>query len=516
MLMTQTIKRAAQVNPREAAMLDAATRRTWPEFVNAVSRVAASLRRLGLEKGDRVAVLGLNSAAYLEALFAIWWAGCVVVPLNTRWSHVENSYAMKDSGARALMSDDALMDAALNLASSDPSLAVLVALHERAEPGWRLLGELERSDAMESDEVAPNAVAGLYYTGGTTGFPKGVMLTPMSMWSSSMSLALEMKLDQDVRFLHSAPMFHIADSAISFAVTIVGGVHAFIPRYEPAAFEQTVNEHRITNAMLVPTMIRMQLDYLASNPAQMPSLSGIVYGGSSITEATIKEAAVRLPGCRLAQCYGQTELGPMATFMASKYHDPANPDARLSAAGRATYCVALKVADENGQERPRGEPGELWVRGPNAMLGYWNEAEQTAQTLVDGWVRTGDAAIMAEDGFVTICDRIKDMIVTGGENVFSAEVENALADHPDVAAVSVIAVPDEALGERVHAVIVVAGAARPTLEAIQAHCRKRVAGYKIPRSIELRAEPLPINAAGKVLKTQLRAPHWANAKRGIA
>lgn len=516
MLMTQTIKRAAQVNPREAAILDAITRRTWPEFVDAVSRVAAGLRGLGLNKGDRVAVLGLNSAAYLEALFAIWWAGCVAVPLNTRWSQVENSYALKDSGARALMSDDALFDAALGLAAADPSLTALIALHARSAPGWRSLQDLERGEAMESDEVGPNDVCGLYYTGGTTGFPKGVMLSPMSMWASSMSLALEMKLDQDVRFLHSAPMFHIADSAISFAITITAGVHAFIPRYEPTAFVQAVNEHRITDAMLVPTMIRMQLDHMAANPADLPSLRGIVYGGSSITEATIKQAAVRLPNCRLAQCYGQTELGPMATFMGAKYHDPSNPDARLSAAGRATYCVALKVADENGEELPHGEAGELWVRGPNAMLGYWNKAEQTKQALVDGWVRTGDAAIRAEDGFVTICDRIKDMIVTGGENVFSAEVENALADHPDVAAVSVIAVPDDALGERVHAVIVLAGEARPSLEAIQAHCRKRVAGYKVPRSIEFRAEPLPINAAGKVLKTELRAPHWVNAKRGVA
>lgn len=516
MLMTQAIKRAAQVNPANAAILDASTRRTWPEFVDAVSRAAAGLRAAGLNKGDRVAILGLNSAAYFEALFAIWWAGCVAVPLNTRWSHAENTYAMKDSGARALLSDDALFDAGLRLADADLSLVALVALQERDAPGWCALRELERGQPMASDEVDPHEVCGLYYTGGTTGFPKGVMLSPMGMWSSSMSLALEMKLDQDVRFLHSAPMFHIADSAISFAVTIAAGVHAFIPRYEPAAFIQTVNEHGITNAMLVPTMIRMQLDYLAANPADLPSLCGIVYGGSSITEATIKQAAALLPHCRLAQCYGQTELGPMATFMSAKYHDPSNPDARLSAAGRATYCVELKVADENGNELPRGEAGELWVRGPNTMIGYWNKPEQTAQALVDGWVRTGDAAIMAEDGFVSICDRIKDMIVTGGENVFSAEVENALADHPDVAAVSVIAVPDAALGERVHAVIVLAGERRPSLESIQTHCRKRIAGYKIPRSIELRTEPLPINAAGKVLKTELRAPHWTDAKRGVA
>jgi long-chain acyl-CoA synthetase len=516
MLMTQAIMRAAQVNPLGTAMLDAATRRTWPEFVDAVSRVAAGLRAAGLNKGDRVAVLGLNSAAYLEALFAIWWAGCVAVPLNTRWSHAENTYAMKDSGARALLADDALFEAGLSLSSADSSLAALIGLQQRSAPSWRTLRELERGEPMGPDEVRANDVCGLYYTGGTTGFPKGVMLSPMGMWSSSMSLALEMKLDQEVRFLHSAPMFHIADSAISFAVTIVAGVHAFIPRYEPAAFIEAVHEHHITDAMLVPTMIRMQLDYMATKPVDLPSLRGIVYGGSSITEATIKEAALRIPKCRLAQCYGQTELGPMATFMGPKFHDPSNPDARLSAAGRATYCVALKVADENGSELPRGEPGELWVRGPNTMLGYWNKSEQTEQALVDGWVRTGDAAIMAEDGFVSVCDRIKDMIVTGGENVFSAEVENALADHPDVAAVSVIAVPDDVLGERVHAVIVAAGGAKPSLESIQAHCRKRIAGYKIPRSIELRSEPLPINAAGKVLKIELRAPHLARAKTGAS
>jgi long-chain acyl-CoA synthetase len=516
MLMTQAIRRAAQVNPIGLALVDAETQLTWPQFVNRVARVAQGLRRCGLQKGDRVAILGLNSVSYLESLHAIWWAGCIAVPLNIRWSHSENTYAMKDSGALGLIADDEHFPAAMKLANSGLPLRALIALQECSDENWVSFQALRVGDPMPADEVPMDEVAGIYYTGGTTGFPKGVMLSPMAMWSSSMSLALELGLGQNVRFLHAAPMFHIADSGISFAVTIVGGAHVFIPRFEPAAFVQCVNDHLVTNAMLVPTMIRMLLDHLAQTPAKLSTLEGIVYGGSSITEATIREALSRLPNCRLSQSYGQTELAPMASYLASEYHEPSSAGSILRSAGRATYCVELKVANDEGQEHLRGEVGELWVRGPNVMLGYWNKAEQTTQALVDGWVRTGDAAVMSEDGFVTICDRIKDMIVTGGENVFSAEVENAVASHPDVTVVSVIAVPDAALGERVHAVIIPAAGKSLTLEDIQAHCRSEIAGYKIPRSVEFRNEPLPINAAGKVLKTELREPHWADVDRGVA
>lgn len=513
--MTQAIRRAAQIRPGEVALIDGSVRLTWDGFVDGVSRMAAGLRSGGLQRGDRVAILGLNSVAYLESLFAIWWAGCVAVPLNTRWSHAENLYAMQDCGALGLIADDAHFEAAVAIASAGSPLLARVVLEDRHHEAWITLSALKAGPQMPCEERPAHEVAGIFYTGGTTGFPKGVMLSATAMWSSSMSLALELKLDQDVRFLHSAPMFHIADSAISFAVTIVGGVHVFIPRFDPAAFVQFVREQEVTNAMLVPTMIRMLLDHLAHEPAALPTLREIVYGGSSITESTIKEALVRLPGCRLAQCYGQTELAPMVTFLSAQHHEGA--DARkLAAAGRPTYCVELKVADDEGVERPRGSVGELWVRGPNAMLGYWNKQEQTQQALVDGWVRTGDAAFMDDDGFVSICDRIKDMIVSGGENVFSAEVENAVAKHQDVAAVSVIAVPDAGLGERVHAVIVPAPGKAPTLEQIQTHCRTYIAGYKIPRSLELRDAPLPLNAAGKVLKTELRAPHWAGVNRGVA
>lgn len=516
MLLTQMIRRAAQVNPRSISLIDHDEGVTWPMFAERVARLADAFCEGGLRRGERVAVLGLNSRRYMETLYATWWAGGVAVPLNTRWTHEENLFALRDSGARVLVCDDFFVEAASKLAGSDTPVERRIHFGDAPAPAFEAYEALIAAGAIgPSREAGSSDLAALYYTGGTTGFPKGVMLSPLALWSSAISIALDWKLDQGVRYLHAAPMFHLADGCMSLAVTLSAGAHLFVPAFKPEPVLESIAANRVTHLLLVPTMIRMLLDCPALAGSDLSSLRSIVYGASPIPEPTLREAMAALPRCDFLQAYGQTELAPLATMLSPEHHALSGPASKLGTAGRAGFCTEVKVADEAGRELPRGEPGEVWVRGPNVMLGYWNRPDQTATTLVDGWVRTGDAATMDEDGFIRICDRLKDMIITGGENVFSAEVENAIASHPDVASVAVIGVPDPALGERVHAIVVPREGAEPTLEAIYAHCHGLIAGYKCPRSLELRREPLPLSGAGKVLKTELRAPHWIDAGRQV-
>lgn len=514
MFLTQSIRRAAQVRPHAVAHIDEAEELTWPQFVARVAAVAGALSEGGLHPGARVAIMGLNGRRYLEAHYAVWWAGGVVVPVNTRWSHAENLYALRDAEARVLMFDEHFVEAAEGLFAGGLALDRRIYLGPGRRAGAECFEDLAgRAPLVVSREVAGGDLAAIYYTGGTTGFSKGVMLSPLALWTNALSTALEWKLDEAVRYLHAAPMFHLADGCMSLATTAVAAAHVYVPSFRPAAVLESVDRHQVTHTLLVPTMIGMLLDELERAPRTASSLRAIGYGASPIPEATLERALRQLPECALGQAYGQTELSPVATFLSGAQHVSGSP--RLRTAGRATYAAEVKIADAHGAELARGEVGEVWVRGTGVMLGYWRKPEETAAALVDGWVRTGDAALMDADGYVQICDRLKDMIISGGENVYSAEVENAIASHHDVAAVSVIGVPDPKLGERVHAVIVPKGDAAPSLETIYQHTRALIAGYKCPRSIELRGEPLPLSAAGKVLKSALRAPHWEGATRQV-
>jgi acyl-CoA synthetase (AMP-forming)/AMP-acid ligase II len=371
---------------------------------------------------------------------------------------------------------------------------------------------IEAGPAVPDARRQGNDLAGIFYTGGTTGVAKGVMLSHQSLWSSSISIGAALRLSSETRYLHAAPMFHLADGGMTYAVSLFGGSHVVLPAFDAAAFLEIMEREQITHALLVPTMIRLMLDCPDLERRDLTSWTHLFYGASPMTESVLHELMARLPHVRLAQAYGQTELSPLCSVLEPEWHVLEGPKSgKLRSAGRPGLCVEVKIANDDGAEQPRGIVGEVWVRGPNTMLGYWNKPEQTAATLVDGWVRTGDGAYMDEDGFIFIVDRIKDMIVSGGENVYSAEVENALMQHPIMAECAVIGVPDETWGERVHAIIV--ARAPITEEAVIAHCKTLIANYKCPRSVEFRSEPLPKSGAGKILKTELRRPYWSEKVR---
>lgn len=499
-MLVQAIRRAAQTRPNDVAVLGT-TPYEWPQFVGRVARFAGLLVKCGVAPADRVAVLAHNSSDYLEAQFAIWWMGGAAVPLNTRWSVEENDYALRDCGARLLITDDAHVASARQLTTR---IAGLELIHIDGAPAGATSSHetlLERSVAADPVEIANDALAAIYYTGGTTGAPKGVMLSPLALWSSAMAMALDLGFTDRVHYLHAAPMFHLANGSLSLATTLVGGTHIFVPGFAPAPVLDAIERHRVTHTLLVPTMIRMLIDAPEIASHDLSSLALLTYGAAPMPEALLSEAQAVLPACRFAQAYGQTELGPLATICGPQHQTPGA--GKSLSVGRAGFCVELKIADKVGAELPRGAPGEIWARGPNIMLGYWNKPAETAVALRDGWIRTGDVGTMDADGFVMLCDRVKDMIISGGENIFSVEVENAVCSHPEVAAAAVVGLSDPLYGERVHAVIVPRAGMAPTLPDIVAHCRLSIAGYKCPRSIELR-DALPLSGAGKVLKRQLR------------
>jgi long-chain acyl-CoA synthetase len=301
-----------------------------------------------------------------------------------------------------------------------------------------------------------------------------------------------------------------------FGVTLCGGTHVMLARFDPAAVVDAINTQGVDTLVLVPTMIGMLDQYLREHPQPLDRVRRLTYGASPISETLMKRALEIFPNARIVQAYGQTELSPVATFLTHEYHvTTAGSVPRLRSAGRAIPGVELRVVDADLKTLPTGGVGEVLVRGPNVMQGYWRKPDLTAATIVEGWVRTGDAGYLDAEGFLFLVDRVKDMIVSGGENVYSAEVENALARHPAVLECAVIGVPDERWGERVHAVIRFRPGSSATEEELTAHCTALIAGYKRPRSFAFQAEPLPLSGAGKILKSELRKRYWGETGRAV-
>ncbi|HEY2979494.1 MAG TPA: AMP-binding protein, partial [Burkholderiaceae bacterium] len=311
--------------------------------------------------------------------------------------------------------------------------------------------------------------------------------------------------------------FHLADMGCAMPHWIEGNTHSIIPAFNPELVLDTLERDRVTHVVLVPTMIQMLVDHPAmQKPRDLSALQTIAYGASPISEAVLDRAMAALPGVGFVQAYGMTELAPLATINPAFYHTVEGRKlGKLRAAGRAGPCVEVRIFDEQDREVPRGTVGEVVVRGPNVMQGYWNKPDLTAQAVRDGWMHTGDGAWMDEDGFIFIADRLKDMIISGGENVYSGEVENAIAQHPAVTACAVIGIPSEQWGESVHAVVVLQPGQAVSAEDLIAHCKSLIAGYKCPRSVNF-VDALPLSGAGKVLKTKLREPFWQGRERNVA
>ena len=514
MRVTQALRRNDQQIPHGVATIDGERRRTWRQLTERVARLAGGLKALGVAPGERVAVIGLNSDRHLEIFFAVPWAGGVIVPVNYRWSAAEIAFSLSDSGSRVLFIDRAfwhlvaalreLVEYPLTIICIDAALAGADAVHDVLIDGHAEVEEYPHTR---------DSLSGIFYTGGTTGRSKGVMLSHGNHVANTLQYVTMVGAVDDTIYLHAAPMFHIADALYVYAITHIGGTHVFIPRFEPAACAQALADHAVTDIILVPTMIQMLLEQPRFKDFDLSRLQRMFYGASPMPEAVALDLLARLPWVAACQLYGQTESAPLLTALVSRYHTAEG--GRLRSAGRALPATELLIVDEQGHELPRGEVGEIVVRSPNVMLGYWGREDATREALRDGWLHTGDAAYMDEEGFIFISDRLKDMIISGGENVYSTEVENAMYQHPDVAQCAVIGVPDDKWGERVHAIVVPRAGTNPAPAALMAHCRALIADYKCPRSVSFQDEPLPLSGAGKVLKTELRKPFWAGRGRQV-
>ncbi|HEY5856316.1 MAG TPA: long-chain-fatty-acid--CoA ligase [Aldersonia sp.] len=513
MYLTQPLHRNLQQKPKEIATVCGDRNFTHAETYERVSRLAGGLQGLGVAAGDRVAILALNSDRYLQTVYAVAWRGAVIVPVNIRWSAKEIAYSLVEAGVRVLVVDDAFGPLVGAIRELSPDLDVVIHCGDAATPEGMVACEslIAESDPIEDAHRRGDELAGIFYTGGTTGFPKGVMLSHRNLCTSGFGATAAGIAAPGGTVLHAAPMFHLADFGSTVANTALGNTHIIVPMFEPVAAMTAIAEHRVTDVLLVPMMVQVIVDHPRRAEFDLSSIERLTYGGSPMSEAVLIRARAAFPAAKFIQAYGMTELAPVATVLLDEFH--ADPVLRRSA-GRAAPHTVVKIIDESGGEAPRGTVGEIVVSGDNVMLGYWNKPEDTAAAVRDGWMHTGDGGYMDENSFVFIADRIKDMIVSGGENVYSVEVENAVAKHPAVAQCAVIGVPDAQWGERVHAVIALVPGATLELDELRTHCKGEIAGYKVPRSLHF-VEEFPISGAGKILKRELRKQFEESAAAAV-
>lgn len=513
--LSSLLVRNAQILPEKIATRMDDREHNWRQLLERVKRLAGALSAQGVKPGDRVAILALNSDRYFELIYAIPWLGAVAVPINIRLAGPEITHWLTDSQSQYLFVDSFFKDTIAGLRDQLPLKAVWGLDEQAATPNVDSL--VEEGPALEDYQSAGDDLAFLMYTGGTTGPSKGVMLSHRNLLSSclqAMPTLVEMDWPKEKRFLRVAPMFHVADMYNGFTQTILGVTHIFLPFFEPKTVLQALERERATYVMLVPTMLGMLLQVPDFADYDLSALRTIGYGASPMPQAVLERAQALMPHVEFFQGYGQTEAAPIITVLTAKDHSNPDQEKILRSAGQVVAGVELQILDENDQPLPEGEVGEVCARGDNVMRGYWNLPDKTAEALRNGWLHTGDGGYL-ENGYLYIVDRVKDMIISGGENIYSSEVEQAVYKHEAVEQCAVIGIPHDTWGEQVHAIVVLKSGCSVTEDALIEHCRQWIAGYKCPRSVEFRSEPLPLSGVSKVLKNELRKPYWQGKSKGV-
>ena len=515
------LDRAVGFFPDRVAMVDGGVRQTYRQLGARVRRLANALRGLGLERGDRVAMLDLNTYRYAEAYYACAAAGLTFMPLNSRLAAPELKYIFDDSDARALLLSEPFLGLCEEAGSTARSLEVLIGLDLDPRPaGMRDYEELlaASSESSPDGDGDPGDIAQIYYTSGTTGDPKGVCLTHGNVFHCGIDCVSTMDFRLGSTWLHSAPMFHLADAVAFWAVPLVGGAQV-CARFRPDRALELIQAERVTITSLPATLIAMIANHGDVSRYDLSSLTQIMYGGSPTPLGVLQKAQEFFPSSLMLHTYGITETTGLACCLHPADHDLSATDGgacRAASCGPPTPLVDLRVVDDDDNDLPPGEIGEVLCGGPKIMSGYWRKPDLTREALRGGWYHTGDVGYRDETGHLYLVDRKNDMIISGAENVYSVEVESLLSTHPAVLEAAVIGVPHDLWGEQVHAVVVRRpGADDASAEEILEHCRGRIAGYKIPKSLEFVEGPLPVTGPGKIAKRRLRDPYWSGKARRI-
>lgn len=497
MLLHDMLLHAERTSATRLAVVEGEVRRNYAETANRVRRGAAGLARLGLAPGQRVAVLAPNSADFLEAYFALSMGGLIAVPINTRLSSTEIAFMLQDSGSSAALVDETLAD---RVAADAAPIVLSMGASPAADWNRLIVGSEPLRDALGAQDE--NATAHIFYTGGTTGRPKGVMLSHRNVTQSAFNKIVLASFHRDDVWLHAAPMFHQADAWAVFAFTALGATHIFMPSFAPTQALGLIAQHQVTGFQLVPTMIFMMLEVGSVGDLDLRHVRRILYGSAPMPTEMLQRAQ-RVFGDVFQHIYGLTEAAGTVAATPWPLQEGEGAGPRLASCGQPIPGVAMRITDGTGQVLAAGAIGRIEVRGANVMKGYWNRPEETTAALRDGWLDTGDLGHMDQEGFLFIVDRAKDMIISGGENVYSSEVEDILFSHPGIAEAAVVGLPDAKWGEVVTAVVVPRKESSLDESEVIAHCRSRLAAYKCPKSVKF-VNGLPKSAAGKVLKHELR------------
>jgi long-chain acyl-CoA synthetase len=504
---------AVEREPDKVAVIDGSHSSTYSQHLDRVARASDALRGLGVGRSDRFAIMALNSHRFLELYHAAFLGAGVVNPLNLRLNPKELAYILADSGTKVCFTD-AYFGNVIEQVREEVGLehVVMMGSGEAAhDADYEEL--LAAASPVIPDEPEEDDPVILMYTGGTTGLPKGVLLEQRAELLNLYHVALAWQIAPDEVYLHQTPMFHAASMGGIVGVPALCGTSVIVPLFDPVAVMDAIEQNRVTMTVMVPTMVGMLMQHDAFRPERLASLRTLTYGASPMPAALLDRLLTAFPEIDVLQGYGMTESSAVLTVLGAEEHRAGG--ACIRSAGRALQGVTLSIQDAGGHPVAAGVTGEVCARGGNFMREYWKQPTATEEAFRGGWYHTGDAGYLDEHGYLFLVDRVKDMIVTGGENVYSVEVENAIASYPGVAQVAVIGIPDDKWGEAVHAIVVPREGAQLTEAAIVAHARESIAGYKVPKSVEIRTEPLPLSGALKVLKKDLRAPYWEGRERAV-
>jgi acyl-CoA synthetase (AMP-forming)/AMP-acid ligase II len=495
MIHVHSLGRASRYYAQRTALVVDGAAVSFQALHERVQNIVAALAANGFAAGDRLALLLPNSPEYIELVYACSWLGVTAVPINARLSAAEIDLVLGDANPRGLVRHSSLARPATQLP-------------------WQLVVDEEpfdvRNKSCPDPVYDPEAILALIYTSGTTGRPKGVMVSHANILANLDHFSYWMGYREGGVYLHAAPIFHIADFPAMFAAPAFGARQVTIPKFSPQGFCELVQRERVTHTVLVPTMLNLLTQAAEAKPYDLGSLEVLAYGGSPMAPELVHRTRKLLPNVKLLQCYGLSETGFLTGL-----EDRDHVEARLLSCGRPCPGIDLRVEDESGKEVEVGQHGELVARGPNVMQGYWNNPQESTLAFRNGMFRTGDIGYQDSDGFFYILDRLKDMIVTGGENVYSGEVEAVIYKNPAVREVAVFGIPDSQWGELVTACIVLKPGMVLSAGDLTSHCRQFLANYKIPRRVEFSDTELPKSGSGKILKRMLRDRFWAHAERAV-